>query len=318
MTSSDDAATLLMAKEGYLVQAFGLSQENLNGLIGSVVKHTYQTTGDRRVVVEFSGNIGRKSLRESNLKIVEDQLVSAFLLNLVGLVSVFGYLMCVIFDPRLALLFWRIALLSNIVYYGRCCYNLRIMHMSLSGINTIAKYGSGQLLILLLAFLFLGDTCYILLIAIGAYNLLTLAAMYKIVTRRAPLFRMVLTNLGKLSDGMLATDESLKHYCTLPSVSAPPPSHPLELAAVCCELFVAVQQVFQSVFSPTKSFVMFVICWRYLAFRYSTPENRVVRTVLNKAREKLDGWMAARFVPSFITEFYHIVADKVWGPVVRP
>ena len=279
--SSDDASVLVMSKEGFLVQAHGLSQENLNGLIGTVVKHTYTSTGDRRVVVEFDTSVGRKSLKEINLKIVEDQLVTTFLLNLVGLVSVFGYFMCVVFDPRLAMLFWRLALITNMLHYARCCYNLRLFKLSLKGVNDLAKHGSGQMLIWLTAFLFLGDSCYFLLCAIGSYSLLTLAALYKIVTRRAPLFRIVLTNLGKLTDGMIATDASLRNYSSLPSVSSPPPAHPVELAGVCFELFVAVQQIFQIIFMPTKSLVMFVICWRYLAFRYSTPENRSVRTVLS-------------------------------------
>ena len=44
--------------------------------------------------------------------------------------------------------------------------------------------------------------------------------------------------------------------------------------------------------------------------------NKLKKT--DKAREKFDGWMKSRFIPSFINDLYHSAANRVWGPIVRP
>eukprot|EP01064_Diplonema_japonicum_P038574 TRINITY_DN9393_c0_g1_i1.p1 TRINITY_DN9393_c0_g1~~TRINITY_DN9393_c0_g1_i1.p1 ORF type:complete len:341 (+),score=52.53 TRINITY_DN9393_c0_g1_i1:85-1023(+) len=305
--------------EGCLVKLHALSREELNGEVGGVVS----CQGAARLIVALKGD-RKLALKLENLEPVISYQVFTFILNSLSLIASFGYIAVSVFNPwsNLGFLLWKLALSLHVINYGSICWNIGLLALKKDSLTSLAGNRAGQVLLWCIAFLFLGESCYFLLAALGCYSIVSLARSHEPVIPKFYPFVFLAHLLDKVDKGLVATEHAMVEYdkrdWTGDAVRPTPPAHPLEIAGVIFELFVGVQQFFQIVLSATQSFIMFVLCWRYLGYRYRTPENRTVRTVFNKAREQLNGYFQSFFVPTFVSETYLWGTEKLWGPPVVP
>eukprot|EP01059_Diplonema_ambulator_P011616 TRINITY_DN21619_c0_g1_i2.p1 TRINITY_DN21619_c0_g1~~TRINITY_DN21619_c0_g1_i2.p1 ORF type:complete len:302 (+),score=41.19 TRINITY_DN21619_c0_g1_i2:45-908(+) len=272
--------------EGCLVTTKGLSREDLNDRRGGVVGWQ----GSDRVVVAIEGGMGRKALRPDNLEVDKSYMTTAFIINLAALMLSVAYISASVFNPwsETGNFFWKIALFLHIVHYARMCKNMGLIQLRTDALGSLAGNRAGQVLLWLVAFFFLGQSCYFLLAAMGCYSVIFLARIHEFVippaVGEAPLISLFTHNLSKVNKGLANTEYAMVEYNSRDwtgLVKPTPPAHPLEIAGVIFELFVGVQQFFQIVLAATQSFIMFILSWRYLGYRYRTPENRTVRTVFS-------------------------------------
>ena len=328
-----------VSAEGCLVQTSGLSVAELNEKQGVVVG-MQKGQGAGRVVVELD-DIGRKALKAENLSPEPGYCRVVCTLNACALLLSIGYLAAALPSPPLSALFFRAALCFHAAHYAYLIRNLRVFRLSMQGVNAVAATASGQLLCWIMAFLFLGETCYFLVGALACYAVIAMARTgnealsgYLIYFPGAYLMRSRLNDLRKALDAR-RIDMAAYDARDWTGVAKPPspPAHYLEIAGVCLELFAGVQQLFQIVIAATSSMAMLVICWRYLGYRYSLPQNRVVRAVFSmsphnippppahthhtdKAREMFDGY--AHKLPGPVYNGYHWATEKLWGTPVPP
>eukprot|EP00659_Diplonema_papillatum_P011055 gene11055-16989_t len=280
---------ILLSREGCLVKVHGLSRPELNGKNAGVLH--FQGDGENlRVVVNFGGADGKKALRPENVEPVRWYTALVFSVNLAALVSTVAYLASYPVDPDVSHAFWRLTLVLHIVHYASICWSTAIFHLSLKGVNATTATGVGQLLLLVIAFLLLGDSCYFLLVGLGCYSVLNLAVVHRQAfdvpwIRYFPGVSLLRGRLaiieGQLRDvAMSAEVYRTRDFENVPGPKPSPPAHWIEIAGVCFELFTCVMQAFQIVLSAQRSVVMLMICYKYLSRRYATPENRTVRVVL--------------------------------------
>eukprot|EP01063_Lacrimia_lanifica_P033266 TRINITY_DN5868_c0_g1_i1.p1 TRINITY_DN5868_c0_g1~~TRINITY_DN5868_c0_g1_i1.p1 ORF type:complete len:337 (+),score=99.95 TRINITY_DN5868_c0_g1_i1:1034-2044(+) len=313
-----------LAREGCLVRTHGLSRDDMNGLTGGVVG----VQGTDRLVVNLGKGFGQKALRVANLEAVWWYSHYVFMTNVTGVLMSVMYLLVMPFDMFQSMLLWRMTLLAYISHYAMICYNVGAFELSLEGFRALAASRPGQVLLWVSAFLVLGQSCHMLVGALGCYAILSIAAVRNDAIAkpiaRIPLVSHLVARLESVNEGLRKVEASTVLYeqqdwSGKPPKSRPaPPVHWLEVAGVCFELFTGVTQLFMIVLSAMQSMAMLVISWRYLGYRYRTPENRSVRIVFNKAREKLDGYFEHRLVPQPVRELYLWAAEYLWGEVMPP
>ena len=279
------AQRVSLGTEGCRVETHGLSTSEMNGLQGGVVG---QQNG--RIIVELHQG-GQKALRAENLSMAHSFSASVFLMNAAALFTSLMYLATVVVNPVLGTVCFKLTLILHALHYASLVSNMGVFSVSLSGVNAVAATASGQLLLWILAFLFLGQSCYFLVGALGCYSIIAMSKVHSVAFKSAlggiPGAGMVAMWLNNVETGLQKAEDLMDEYDmrvangSLPANKPNPPAHYFEIAGVCLELFAGVQQLFQAVLSATQSFVMLAICWRYLGYRYRLPRNRVVRTVFS-------------------------------------